>query len=612
MNSPLSLAISVLVLLSAAGIGRACGRLWLTGIEDRLERFVISAAMGLGILSLVYFLLGVLQLYQFKPLILIVAASGLVFVPRMAREWRREKQPGKRDLGALVAWTCLAVIGLCALIPAMAPPVGDDWDSLAYHLAVPKLFLQHGGIYYISFTSHSNFPLLTEMLYLPGLAIGSPVAAKLMHFWIGFLLVLSVYVLGRRCVNAAAGRMAALIVAGMHIVLWEATTAYVDLASALYAVLAACFLIAYLEKGDGGSLVGCAVAAGFAASAKMTGLAVIPLLVLWLLFDRYVRSKRLEWKQGLVVVGAALLVCCPWYIKSVVYTANPVYPFFYSVFGGRDWTQGLASFYSTQQAKFGLGHGIGAFLALPYNLALKSYAFHDPGMMLFVGPIMLIGVPMVLLLIQKRNAALLGLLWFFLAQVVVWFMLSHQSRYLIPALAVLAVIVAGVAHLDDRMRLLRAALWLVFGVVAVFSVRELSPVIATRAAVAIGAESWDSYLSGSCGLYRTAEWVRENLPADAKIALYGDTRGFYLDRAYVWADPGHNRAFTRDFRSGAELSRYLKSQHITHVIVNRSNPAWRPENAAGVAAAVWDAVATGRLFPISPPDLSADMVFEVH
>ena len=69
-------------------------------------------------------------------------------------------------------------------------------------------------------------------------------------------------------------------------------------------------------------------------------------------------------------------------------------------------------------------------------------------------------------------------------------------------------------------------------------------------------------------LYRADRFVNERLPANARIALMGDTRGYYLDRAYTWADWGHNAEFSRRYLSAEDFAVYLKSRGITHVMVN--------------------------------------------
>ena len=613
MIGPLSLLISILILLSAAGIGWAYRRIWREEREPLLDRLVIDTSFGLGILSLVLFVLGVSQFYQYKWVVFLVGLVGLVFVPRLIGqvrdEWPREKTSRWRWLTILP----LVILAVAALIPAMAPPAMDDWDSLAYHLAVPKLYLEHGGIYYINFTTHSNFPFLTEMLYLPGLALNDPVAAKLMHFWVGVLLVLSVYVLARRHLSPDAGPLAALIIAGMPIVLWEATTAYVDLATALYTVLCAYLLLNYLDKPDKASLVGCGIAAGFAASTKMTGMAVLPLLAIWLLVARYVTDRKIELRQALVLVGVGMFVCSPWYVKSIIYTGSPVYPFFYSIFGGRDWSADLAGTYSMLQSKFGMGHGIGSLLTLPYDLTMNSDRFYDtPG--LFVGPIFLVGVPVMLLMLQSRTRKMVGLLGFFLAHVGIWFFLSQQSRYLIPAFGILAALIAGIAYSDRKLTVLRPALWVTFSLTAAFGVLTLTPAVQSRLAVAIGQESRGDYLSGWVDTYRAQSWANENLPRGAKVALYGDTRGFYLDRAYVWADPNHNLEFTRKFSSTNEMIGYLQSRGVTHVLINYGFGFPQPDKATGVAARLYDAMVRRKLVPVYPDldTLRGVTVYEIH
>jgi hypothetical protein len=591
MQSLASLLISLAVMIAAAGIGRVLRGLWSRDANAGAERLVVDTAMGMGALSLVMFALSTLQLGHIQVRGLIVGAflaPSLISAVRGEYgmlEWGR----GQRTAWGVVSGVLLVVLALAALVPALAPPSMSDWDSLSYHLAVPKLYLEHGGFYYIEGISHSNFPFLMEMLYMVPLEFGDAVAAKLIGYWTAVLLVLAAVVMARRHFELRAAPMAALGIAGMPIVLWLATTAYVDTAAALYTLLCVHMLMNYFDSRERGHLVGCAVAAGFAASTKMTGLALIPVALVWLVADwLYSRSggnsvpapnrasehnaasKRAhnqpEWTRWLMFVGVALAVCAPWYVKSIVYTGSPVYPFFYSIFGGLNWNAELASHYATQQSKFGMGHGLHSFLMLPYNLTFHSEAFYDTAG-LFVGPIMLAAVP-VLFVAKYRCRKLAGLLGFFVALVVIWFGLTHQSRYLVPALATLAVLAAAVVYHDDRLRWVRRALAAVFAVTAAFGLFTLWPGIQSAWPVAIGRESRHDYLMRALDIYPAQRYMNKRLPRDARVALFGDNRGFYLDRRFVWADFGHNLEFARRFDSAAEFVGYLKSRGVTHAMVN--------------------------------------------
>ena len=592
----------MLVLSIAAGLGRTAHKFWRAKEEPASERLLLDTTLGLGVLSLLIFALGALQLFQVHIIWALLAILLVVFFASgVLRDIYRclcDTVKRRHSLSSILVFIFLLILALAALIPALAPPSMDDWDSLAYHLSVPKLYLQHGGIYYVPFTSHSNFPFLMEMLYIPGLSIHDTVASKLMNYWVGILLAAAVFILAKKHFNAKAAPLAAIAFAGMPIVLWEATTAYIDLATALYTVICVHLMLNYFDTNDRKYLIGCAISAGFAASTKMTALALIPLLIIWLVIDRFAAARKFELKRGLMLAGVALLVCLPWYIKSILYTGNPVYPFFYSIFGGKGWTAALAQNYSTLQAKFGAGHDLASFILLPYDLTFFSDKFYDtPG--LYLGPILLLAVPL-LLLGRYASRKLLGMSLFFFAMMVVWFGLTLQSRYLIPAFAVLAVLISAIVNQDDKFRITRIALMGVFVATGLFGILTLYPAIKNSAPVAFGLESRDDYLTRSLDTYPAQKYINETLPGNARVAFYGDTRGFYLDHNYVWADPGHNVEFSRDFKSVEEMVSYLKSRGVTHAMVNFRISFPSIEKAGGIAKLIYQAIDRGYFKEIYP------------
>lgn len=614
-----AISLGLLVMIAGGGLGRVARRLWRSKDEPFIDRFVLDVSMGLGMLSLVFFTMAAGHLLSgprlgtiWSPMVCVTLwilgmplVIGNAFISLV--DWLKQKRwPSLVTCIWVVLFICLALV---VLIPALAPPSGSDWDSLAYHLAIPKLYLQHGGFYYIDFASHSNFPFLVEMLYTPALSMNDPAGAKMVHYLYGVLLVLAVVMLVRKHFGAKAAPLAALAIAGMPIVMWEATTAYIDLATALYTVIAVYLLLDYLDKSERRSLIGCGIAAGFAASTKMTGLVLIPMLGIWLLIDRWAAERRVEWKRALVFGGVALLVCSPWYIKTLIYTGNPVYPFFYSIFGGKDWTQELAHTYTVLQSHFGMGHDLGSFVMLPFDLTFHSEKFYDtPG--LFVGPILLAAIPL-LFFVRRHSRKLLGLTLFFLAQMVIWFALTQQSRYLIPAFAILAVIIAAIAYSDERFKVTRAALYVVFAATAAFSVLMLVGLVQAAAPVVFGPETQEEYLSKTLSIYPAEKWINENTPTTSKVALFGDTRGFYLNRDYVWADPGHNARFTQDYASVDDLIAYLKRQGITHAMLNFGVFHDRL-GATGTAKLVYEAIGTGRFERVYGDESSPAGVYKVR
>ncbi|MDH7601037.1 MAG: hypothetical protein QHI38_02710, partial [Armatimonadota bacterium] len=218
METLAAVCLSGLIVFSAAGLGRIARARGSGNDESLDERFIYDTAVGLGVLSLLLFAAAALQLLHCKWIPAAVCGLGLLglgiwlpgIVAGASRVFKRERSKPQVLCGLL-----LLVLAVAAFVPAVAPPTMSDWDSLAYHLAVVKLWIKHGGFYYIDFASHSNFPFLLEMLYIPGVIIDQPGAAKLVHYWVGVLLVAAVALLARRHISRGSAWPSALAFAGM-------------------------------------------------------------------------------------------------------------------------------------------------------------------------------------------------------------------------------------------------------------------------------------------------------------------------------------------------------------------------------------------------------------
>jgi hypothetical protein len=344
-----------------------------------------------------------------------------------------------------------------------------------------------------------------------------------------------------------------LIIAGVPIAAWEATTAYVDLATALYSFLTIYALLNYSEANDRRWAILAGVAAGLAAGTKMTGLGMIAVAVVWILWPTGKSdTRRGRVGTAAIAAGLALLLALPWYIKTFIYTGNPVYPFFYSTLGGRNWSAAAAEFYRSDQLKFGLGRGWKELLALPWNLTFRFARFVDFGARLprdfyelpvFIGNVLawlssvgfvfLASVPIVLCGAFRRGrhrplmVASLGL-------VLMWFAMMQNTRYLIPALAVLVPAIAGSAEMIRGRKVMTA----VAAVMAIFTAGLLLSFVLPALPAVVGTQSRDEYLEQRLDIYRASKFINES---KGKAALLGETRGFYIDQDYVWADPARRR-----------------------------------------------------------------------
>ncbi len=617
------LAILTLVLSLAACAGY--GSVWVHFLSPRKRRDPLRPgyALALGMGTLAYLILGVGLAGFLNPAVLgLLVGVGILLLGRELWQCRRaatgslpEPQEGVaggataprsrswrvssagssgsgRDpehLVALALWAVNGLLALATLISALHPLDGLDWDSLSYHLAAPKIYLREGRIGFIAYDSHTHFPFTMEMLYMLGLQFGGVGGAKLFHWAAGWLTALAVGIWSSRLTVQGrpapgwTGPLAAALFAAMPIVLWEMGTAYVDLGTALFQLLALAALVNAVTREEGITLrdaVLVGVLSGFALGTKMTALLQFGLLGLGLLVWALRqpggnRANRRAAIQAVFLFGlVGLAVGSPWYIKSWLWTHNPVYPFFYSFFSNSySWTREAEIAYATEQASFGRGRGPEALLLALWNLGMHARDFYINYRSLAgdqigtLGPVWAGLVPLLFWTRGVDRRAWLCLLYFG-GSLGFWFLLSHQSRYLVPIFAPLAVVVAvGVAALVSRP--LRIAAGVFVALSLVMSVKLHAPLAQTSALVVSGAVSEDEYLRVSLpGLYEASLYVNQ-LPSDSRVALYQETRGFYIDRNYFWANPLQHNLIPYDrLRSGAELVDWLQRFGNTHVLIN--------------------------------------------
>jgi hypothetical protein len=578
-------ALALVLIAALVGLAYLIGRTLtgrFTAWRGILERVVFTIPLGMAVIGYAVLALGLLRGLHTTVFVLVLVAGvpGLALLARDSAVGRRETAATSARIPA-VAVVILALLGFCTLVAAIAPPVGLEWDALSYHLANQKTWLRAGRIFYLPWDHHSNFPFTVQMLYLLMLGVGSVSAAKLVHWLCGVLLVISVYTFATRHVHPAAkgrrvGWIAALLVASTPIVLWEATVAYIDLATALYtwlaiyALICAASAVSTNTRGNTAPslhwIILSAVLMGFALGTKYTVLGFWGMGLVGILGWHYATTRRWakETLPHAVLWGAvALVVALPWYLKTYLFTGDPVYPFGFRIFGGRYWSAANAAQYAAAQSKFGMGKSPLDLFLSPWLVTMEASHLTPQKPFIFteyivygfgLSPVfvaMLLALPLIgkRLSIPGRCCLLFGLGVF-----VFWFFVMQQTRYLIPALPAFAVVVAESLVLlwEDRTSFSRwiaaalaavSATWGVFiaggmafwGVPGVFG-GALSPAWP----VVAGEMSRGEYVSRRLGgLGRACAWINANTDPKAKVALFDEVRGFYLDRDYVWAQPDH-------------------------------------------------------------------------
>ena len=124
---------------------------------------------------------------------------------------------------------CLSIITLLGMeiLLNLTPPISRD--ALIHHLAVPKLWMKHGGIYEIPWANYAYYPMNIDVLYALCLYFKNDMAPKFIHlaFGLGTGLIIYLYLTPKYGRNW--GLLGMVIFISTPIVIWLSTTAYVDL-----------------------------------------------------------------------------------------------------------------------------------------------------------------------------------------------------------------------------------------------------------------------------------------------------------------------------------------------------------------------------------------------
>ncbi len=583
--------VALYILLAGLGLGGGALRL-LRLPSQGMERLWLAWVGGLGILSVSTLLLGMVGLlytWLFAVLLLpcalggmwLLARSGIV---RAARDWLAWKHVGWfRVMAYLLLALSFGSVLWIWLTHALMPP--HEWDEVAYHLTLAKLYVDAHRIIYVPFIVHSNWPMNSEMLFSIALLFGSDLAPHLLILSTALLAAWGLLIVGRRWFDDRVGIVAAALFLAVPLVKRLAGTGLIDVAMGMY-VLAALVVFEHWRTSQRRTwLVLCGVLCGFAAGSKIMG-GAFPLLFGLLVLAVVLRQRPHNFKAALgygTLFGATgLLVVGPWYLRSWLFTGNPIYPFAFSIFGGRNWdalgdeyhTNSLFQIWALQIPHTPLGLLQSFWYMITQPEKLGDYR----GGIGVIGPV---GAVCAALLAWRGPRMLHWALLVSGGFYLLWFaFVSPQLRFLLPIvpLLVLAAAYAFVwVYSHVRVHTVQFAL---SGMFILLLVQQWPWVdtgerglLASHWPYITGQMSREAWLDTQIDSMPLFRYANTELPEDARILLLPyENRSYYLDRSYIWGHPISQRIIRfEQFDNASELEARLEQLGINYVI---DNPAW--------------------------------------
>jgi hypothetical protein len=470
-----------------------------------------------------------------------------------------------------LSWYLVLLILIMDLVLGSVPPATRD--ELTHHLAIPRLYADHGRIFEISFALPSYYPMLVDMFYIPFVRWEWDFVPKLVHGLFGILTGLLVYsYLGLR-LNRSYGLLGLLFFASLPIIVRLSGQAYVDLGLVFYSTGALLGVLQWKENPSNRWVVVAGLMAGFALATKPNGILVFLLLLFALiLLQPGGGVTRATW--AVVVFGACAFVAfSPWLVRNFSWTGNPVFPFFSHVFGGGEKVAGDPGLDIIARRRLLYGESWWTIAALPLRIFFfgrDDQAGQFDGVL---NPILVVFLPWAF---RGKWYEEKRLLFFFALCYLVFavFLTDLRIRYLLPIVPPLVILLVYALH-NIYLRIARP--WILIAAVASFLAlnliymasyfQQVSPL-----AYIVGKESREVYLTRALGEYPVFQYINQNLPVSARIyLLFVGRRAYYCRRSYFYDGgelPWVLLQTLKNAEDPAGVERQLKERNLTHLVAH--------------------------------------------
>ncbi len=224
----------------------------------------------------------------------------------------------------------LGLVVFSSVLLSLVPPVSKD--ELVHHLAVPKLYLKHGGMFEIPFMPFSYYPMNLDLLYLIPLYFGNDILPKFIHFTFALLTAGFLYRYLKRRTGLSYALFGVVFFLSIPVIVKLSISAYVDLGVLFFSFASLLLLLKWAESGFKKKfLVVSGVMAGLAMGTKYNALVTVLLLTLFVPILSARRAKGNFFRSashGLLFLLVALLVFSPWMVRNYSWKKNPIYPLY--------------------------------------------------------------------------------------------------------------------------------------------------------------------------------------------------------------------------------------------------------------------------------------------
>jgi hypothetical protein len=179
------------------------------------------------------------------------------------------------------------------------------------------------------------------------------------HVFVGLVLVFAALRFARDYMNINKSTLLIILIISLPMSGFLLTTVKNDLAGALFILVGIRLLLEQRFTAAG-------ITWGFAVGIKYFN--ILPLAIFLVLFTIY--RKKFPVKRYIYFSLTFLAALVPLFLKNVLYTGNPIFPFLYSLFPSAFWDESRSLMMARDVGR--VCHTWKDFLYLPYNLSFKE------------------------------------------------------------------------------------------------------------------------------------------------------------------------------------------------------------------------------------------------
>ena len=574
------MALLVVLANVTAGLGLGAVVLRILGLDREIttgEHWIISFAIGFGVLGWLVFPIGLSGLLSAGPLwTLLFASSFGVLLLRNSGVPIFRNAPDASGKALLII---LTIILFFDFAEALAPPA--DADSLAYHFNWPKRFVSAGVISFIPQAWTGAVPLLVQMTYIPPLALGGEVAMTLWAMATSWAGVAMVFVFCRRHLSMNWSLAIALIYLTTPAVVYGGGSGQVEPKMTLFVLAGVWSLSRSLETGRLPFVVLAGLAAGFFAGSKYIGLLFVAAAGLVILFQR--GGFRPAFVAGIVFGFAVMAGGFQWYAWNAIHTGDPVFPMFFEWLGRDDlefWSEDYSVWFKKTLSLIerDVPRSLWWLIGYPFKATFDPLPLFEAGRTGF-GPFVIMILPFSVLGAWSLRGRLreshlftyaivsflFYSLWFFTGP-------SQRIRHLLPIFPLFLMVVAVAAVRFTDLRTLQAPLLAAVGLSLIVQLGGHGVFSLAYLKHLVGNNGPAEFLSRNVLIYEVVPWINTNLGPKNRLFLSERQFLYYLKVPYFFGSPNvQGLVELRQSRVKPKvLYRKLRSIGVTHVLFRYS------------------------------------------